>query len=395
MSDMFLTSAALRSVRDRLAADLESLLASVRRLVEIESPSGDADGNKRANDLLIEIADRDPAFAEKTKIERLPAPEGGEHLLMRFFETDDDARPATLLLGHTDTVYPRGTLAARPARREDGRLYAPGVFDMKANCVLALEVLRLRARLDPPPARPVRLLLTCDEETGSFSGRAHVEAQAALAARVLVLEPSAPGGKVKTGRKGTGIWTIAAHGIAAHAGLNPEAGASAVREIANQVARLYDHEEERRAAGEATTVNVGTIRGGTRPNVVADEAQIELDIRFATLAEAGRAAEFVSNLEPRDPRVRLELKGGINRPPLERTGQVAALYDEARRVAAALDFDLGEAQVGGASDGNFAAAVCPEVLDGLGIEGDGAHAAHEHIITDRIARRGALIAGLL
>lgn len=391
MSDTPPAPGAVRAVRDHIDSRLSDLLANVRRLVEIESPSGDAEGNRGANDLLIELARANPAV---TAVERLPAG-GGEHLLIRAFEHNADSpNAATLLLGHTDTVYERGTLAARPVRTDDGRLYAPGVFDMKANCVLALELLRARAELDLPTAHPVRLLLTCDEEVGSFSGRRFVEEQAAQARRVLVLEPSA-GGAVKTGRKGTGLWTITAHGVAAHAGLNPEAGASAVRELARQVNRIYDFADGRAAAGAATTVNVGTIRGGTRPNVVADFASIELDVRFSTLDEAARAERFVANLSARDTRVRLENTGGINRPPLERTAHVAALYDEARGVAAALDFDLAEAQVGGASDGNFAAACCPAILDGLGITGDGAHAAHEHIRIDDIARRGALIAGLL
>lgn len=392
MSDTSLAPAALRAVRDRLAARLDDLLTNIRRLVEIESPSGDIEGNRRANDLLIELTRSNPAV---TNIERLPTGDGGEHLLIHIFEHDGDSQhKPTLLLGHTDTVYERGTLAARPVRIEDGKLYAPGVFDMKANCVLALELLRARAEIDLQTRHPVRLLLTCDEEVGSFSGRRFVEEQAARAARVLVLEPSAVGA-VKTGRKGTGLWTIAAHGVASHAGLNPEAGASAVRELARQVNRIYDFADERAAAGTATTVNVGTIHGGTRPNVVADLATLELDVRFSTMDEAARAQDFVGHLTTHDARVRLDRTGGINRPPLERTAHVAALYAEARAIAAALDYDLPEAQVGGASDGNFAAAYCPAILDGLGIRGDGAHAAHEHIHIDDIALRGALIAGLL
>jgi glutamate carboxypeptidase len=241
------------------------------------------------------------------------------------------------------------------------------------------------------PQRPVVLLLTCDEEAGSQSGRALVEAEAQRAAHVLVLEPSASGGRVKTARKGTGMYTLTIAGRAAHAGLEPEKGVSAILELAYQIERLHALND----LSVGTTVNVGVVSGGTRSNVVAAEARAEIDVRFATTAEALRLDEAIKSLRPRDERTRLSVTGGINRPPLERTAAVAQLYERARGIAAALDYELGETQVGGASDGNFAAAVGATVLDGLGVAGDGAHADHEHIIAADILPRATLLAALI
>jgi glutamate carboxypeptidase len=212
-----------------------------------------------------------------------------------------------------------------------------------------------------------------------------------LARSVLVLEPPASGGRVKTGRKGTGMFTMVAHGKAAHAGLEPEKGASAILEIARQIDQL--HRMNNQANG--ISVNVGVVRGGTVSNVVPAEATAEVDLRFSSNEEGERAEAAILGLRSYDPRVELVVRGGVNRPPLERTERVLALYEQARRIAGGIGYELGEAQVGGASDGNFAAAVGATVLDGLGIDGDGAHATHEHILIDDIARRGALLAGLL
>lgn len=373
-------------LRDHFSRQHEVILDLTERLVRIESPSGDEEGSRAAIELLCEVAQTIPTAK---RIERIPCPGYGEHLLIRFSDNTDQG--ATLLLGHTDTVYPRGTLHTQPIHREGARFYGPGIFDMKANCVLALEVVRALALHDAAITHKVVLLLTCDEETGSHLSRELIEREAERAANVLVLEPSAPGGAVKTSRKGTGMWRLTAHGRAAHAGLNPEAGASAIREIARQTERLYELSD----ATCGTTINVGRIEGGTRSNVVAEEACVELDVRFSTMSEARRIEDAVKALTSFDERVRLTIEGGINRPPLERTAEVVRLYTRARAIAAELDFELGEAAVGGASDGNFVAALGRPVLDGLGLEGDGAHASHEHIVTTDIARRGALLATLI
>ena len=290
-----------------------------------------------------------------------------------------------------DTVHPIGSVQSRPWRVEGNRAYGPGVFDMKANCAMAIEAIGACAALNISPRQPVVLLLTCDEEAGSLTGRALVEAEAKRARSVLVLEPPASHGRVKTGRKGTGMFTIEVRGKAAHAGLEPEKGASAILEMARQI----EHLDSMNNPATGITVNVGVVRGGTVSNVVPAEATAEIDLRFSVNEEGVAAEREILNLKPYDSRTRVVVRGGINRPPLERSDKVRALYEHARKLAAGIGYELGEAQVGGASDGNFAAAVGAAVLDGLGIDGDGAHAIHEHILVDDVARRGALLAGLL
>jgi glutamate carboxypeptidase len=248
--------------------------------------------------------------------------------------------------------------------------------------------------LKATPKFAVTLVLTCDEEVGSLSGWPLIEQVAKSRQHTrgaFVMEPPASGGRVKTSRKGTGIFAIKVEGKAAHAGLEPEKGASAILELARQTEQLHAIN----SAGTGITLNVGVVHGGTRSNVVAAEAEGEIDVRFSTEAESLEIERILSNLKPVDERTKVFVSGGINRPPMERTPEVVELFEKARAIAAQLDFDLGEAQVGGASDGNFLAAMGIPVLDGLGISGDGAHAVHEHIEADDIARRGALIAGLL
>ncbi|HEX8493681.1 MAG TPA: M20 family metallopeptidase [Pyrinomonadaceae bacterium] len=378
-------AALLRHMRGRE----REMLALTRALVETESPSGDEEGSRAVVELLAKEARTIEGVAS---VELIESPDYGVHLRLRAFtDAPEDVTESLLLLGHTDTVHPRGSIRERPWRVEGNRIYGPGIFDMKANCVLALEALRACATLEIVPRRPVVLLLTCDEETGSMTGRTLVEEEARRAKSVLVLEPPASAGRVKTGRKGTGMYTLEAHGVAAHAGLEPEKGASAILEMARQIERLHALNE----GSDGITVTVGIVQGGTRSNVVPAEARAEIDVRFSTAEEALRIENIILNLQPFDERVRLIVRGDVNRPPLERTERVAALYEHARSIATMLDFELGEAQVGGASDGNFAAALGVGVLDGLGIDGDGAHATHEHILQDDIARRGALVAGLI
>ena len=377
----------MEAIHASLAHRQDEILSSICKLVELESPSGDFEGSRAVVDLLVEIARTIPAISE---VERIPVPGYGDHLRLRAFNGPSDT-PTTLVLGHTDTVHPRGTLSTLGVVAEKGRLYGPGIFDMKAACVLAFEALRTLVTLDLIPKRPVVLLLTCDEEAGSQTGRQLVEEEARRAAQVLVLEPPAPGGGVKTARKGVGMWKVTARGIAAHAGLNPEAGASAILELARQTERFHAMSEPT----SGTSFNVGLVHGGTRTNVVAAEAEIELDVRFSTLKEAHRVTELMSRLRPFDDRIQLGVTGSLNRGPLERTEGVVKLYQHAREIADCLGFELGEQSVGGASDGNFVAAFNVPVLDGLGPDGDGAHAAHEHILVSDIARRGALLAGLI
>jgi len=318
-------------------------------------------------------------------------PAFGQHLVIKAFQEQSDAGQV-LIVGHTDTVHSLGSLAERPWRREHGKIYGPGIFDMKANCALAIEVLRTLSELNLKPRFAVTIVLTCDEEVGSLSGWPLIERVAReLTNYAFVLEPPASGGRVKTGRKGTGIYAIKVEGKAAHAGLEPQKGSSAILELARQTERLH----ALNLSGSGITVNVGVIHGGTRSNVVAAQAEGEIDVRFATEAEAQEIDRILTSLQPVDERTKVYVSGGINRPPLERTAAVVELFEKARTVASYIGFELGEAQVGGASDGNFIAALGIPVLDGLGVNGDGAHAVHEHINANDIATRGALIASLL
>lgn len=383
---MELSNSQLQLLNEYFVSRHDEIVASIKALVETESPSGDEAGSKAVVSMLASTAET----IAGVKVEAVPVNNYGQHLRLTAFANAPESAPI-LLLGHTDTVHARSSIIERPWRVEGNKAYGPGVFDMKANCVVALEVIRALAQVGIQPNRSVTVLFTCDEETGSGSGRPLVEAEAKNASSVLVLEPSGSGGRAKTGRKGTGIYSLEAKGLAAHAGLEPEKGASAVLELARQTERL--HAFNGKTGG--ISVNVGVFKGGTLSNVVAAEARAEIDVRFTTAGEAELIENEIFKLRPFDDRVQLTLTGGINRPPLERTEKVVELYERARMVARTLDFDLGETQVGGASDGNFAAAVGAAVLDGLGIEGDGAHAIHEHIILADIPRRGALIAGLI
>ncbi len=363
------------------------ILKLIKSLVECESPSGDVGGSRDAVEVLVQAA---AGMRCVTSVERIDVPEMGQHLVIRAFADSQSSRPV-MLVGHTDTVHSRGSLAINPWRQDGERLYGPGIFDMKSNCVLALEALRALESVAVTPPGSVILALTCDEEIGSFSGWPLLKrlAQEAQPRCAFVLEPSADG-RVKTGRKGTGMFTMTTTGRAAHAGLDPGKGASAILELARQIQRL---DALNNSGG--INVNVGVVRGGTRSNVVAAEAVAEIDVRFSSETESQQVLDALLGSKAFDDRVQVTVGGGINRPPLERTPAVAALFEQARVIAASLGFELGEAQVGGASDGNFMAAMGIPVLDGLGVDGDGAHAAHEHIIASAIPRRGALLAGLI
>lgn len=362
-----------------------NILDSIHNFVEIESPSFDMEGSRRAVDFLVEEAEK---IALDLKIERVFSEGCGEHLVIRAFE--NPMEKPVLLLGHTDTVHPRGSFQKNPTRIEDDRFYGCGIFDMKANCVLMLEILRAFSELNLTPKHPVTILLSCDEEVGSHTGRPLVEAEAAVAAFCLVGEPSA-GGKAKTGRKGTAWLNVKAHGIPAHAGLEPEKGASAIQELSKQIRKL----DEMNAPETGTTVNVCTIKGGTTSNVIPEFAEMQVDVRFARMSEAERILSEIQTLESFDNRVTIEIEGGLNRPPLERSEKIVELYEKAKKIALEMNYELGETQVGGASDGNFVAALGVPVLDGLGVTGDGAHTLREHILISDLSKRAALIASLM
>lgn len=360
------------------------ITSKIRELVEIESPSYDISGNSQAVDWLETEARK---ISTDFQFERIFAEGYGEHLIVRAFPSD--VKPV-LLLGHTDTVHPVGTKTSNPTRVEDGRLYGCGSFDMKAGCVLMIEALRVIFELSLQPKRPVTIMLSCDEEVGSPTGRGIVEREALKSEFCLVCEPSADG-RVKTGRKGTGMFRLKTHGIPAHAGLEPEKGASAILEMSKQILNLHSFNNP----AEGTTVNVCTIEGGTTSNVIPEHATCEIDVRFTSMSEAERIRNEIKNIIPFDERVSLEILGEINRPPLERRETVIRLYEKARRIAASFNYELGETQVGGASDGNFVAALGVPVLDGLGVKGAGAHTLEEFIFVDDIPKRATLLTSLL
>jgi glutamate carboxypeptidase len=378
----------IRQIHATLSSRQGEIEKFTQELVELESPSGDESGSRAVVAKLVTAAE---GLTCIKAIEKVNVDKFGQHLLVRAFR--DEKATQLLVVGHTDTVHAKGSVQRRPWRREEGKIYGPGIFDMKANCALVLEVFRTLQELKIQPQLGVALLLTCDEEVGSTSGWPFIEraARSSETSFAMVLEPPAAGGRVKTGRKGTGIFTLKVEGKAAHAGLEPEKGASAILELARQTERIHSINK----AGAGITVNVGVIRGGTRSNVVPAEAEAEIDVRFSNEREAAELEQFLFNLKPIDDRTRVFVSGGINRPPLERTPEVISLFEKARSIAKVMDFDLGEAQVGGASDGNFLAALGIPVLDGLGLNGDGAHADHEHILAADIPVRGTLIAGLI
>lgn len=359
--------------------------ALLRNFVECESPSH--------NKSLVDAFGRRvvPEFERLGGVaRRYPQKDLGDVLQFNF--KGDPARRPLLLLGHIDTVYEQGTLSRMPCRISGGKMFGPGVFDMKGGIVmmlLAIESLQQSHELLP---RPITILLNPDEEIGSRASRAITERIAKKCGAALVLEPSAgPKGACKTARKGVGDYLVRVTGISAHAGLDFQKGANAITELAHQLTRIAELTDLTRG----TTLNPGIIRGGTRTNVVPDLAEAEVDIRVASKKEAERLDRRIKALKPCDRRCKLEISGGVNRNPLERTAAVASLYRKARELASELGFDLQETSVGGGSDGNFTAGVGVPTLDGLGAVGDGAHALHEHIVLSELPRRAALIAQLI
>jgi glutamate carboxypeptidase len=358
------------------------LREQIDALVRLESPST----NKAAVDRCgAELARRIAAVGGR--VERLPQEQRGDHLRAEFPGSDRQV----LLLGHFDTVWEVGQLERMPLREKEGRLHGPGVFDMKSGIGVAMLAMRALAEFRPTGAPRVVMLWTTDEEIGSATSRQTVEEEARRSAAVLVLEPSLPGGGAKTSRKGVGEFELVVRGVSAHAGLDPGKGASAIHELARQIVAI----EALQDLPRGLTLNVGVVAGGTRSNVVADAARAAVDVRVLTMADAARIERALRNLAPHNAATRLEMTGGVNRPPLERSPAVVRLYEQARAVAAELGRELSEGGAGGGSDGNFTAALGVPTLDGLGPAGDGAHALHEHVLIDDLPWRAALVAALL
>jgi len=360
-----------------------AMAALLAELVEMESPSNDKQSLDRlARHLTAHLE------ALGAAVEILPQAEGGDHVLARWGQGEG----GTLLLCHMDTVWDVGTLAQRPVRVEEGRLYGPGALDMKGGIANALWAVRALRDLDLLPSWPVTLLLTSDEETGSRTSRAVVEAEARRHAVVLVLEPAQPPhAALKTWRKGTGAYRVTATGRAAHAGVDHASGVNAIEELAHQILALQDLTDY----DSGITVNVGIVGGGTRSNVVPQQAWARVDVRIMDQAQAAELDTRIRRLRPRLEGAALEISGGIGRPPMVRTPAIAELYARAAALAAEMGFEVSEAGSGGGSDGNLTAALGIPTLDGLGPAGDGAHAEHEHVVLSSLPERAALLAAML
>jgi glutamate carboxypeptidase len=357
-------------------------LSTVETLVRLESPTTDKGALDRCGAELERLL-----VALGGRVSRYPQVTAGDHLRAEF----GAGRDQVLLLGHFDTVWPVGQLSRMPLRQVDSRLYGPGTFDMKAGIAIAMQSVRALFELGPAPSCRVVMLLTTDEETGSLTSRALIEEEARKSLAVLVFEPALPGGAVKTRRKGCGEFRLEVQGIAAHAGIEPGRGASAIHELAEQILAL----ERLQDLDRGISVNVGVVAGGARTNVIADEARAAVDVRVAIREDAARVEGAIRSLRPRRRGTTLAISGGFERPPLERTPAVVRMFEMAKHVAADLGVDLGEGSTGGGSDGNFTAALGLPTLDGLGAVGDGAHALHEHVDLDSLAWRAALAAGLV
>ncbi|MCB1024334.1 MAG: M20/M25/M40 family metallo-hydrolase, partial [Acidobacteria bacterium] len=325
-----------QQILDYFKGRKESTVGLISEFVNIESPSFDVARSKKAVDWLERnTSGISPGF----DTERIYAEGFGDHFKIRAFQ-NSDLKPI-FILGHSDTVHPIGSIEKNPTRIENGKLFGCGTFDMKANIVVMLEVFRFFTEHNLSPKRQINVLISCDEEVGSDTGRQHVEDEGRKAEYCFVFEPSAEG-KVKTGRKGTGSYTLKTHGIPSHAGLDPEKGASAILEISRQIEKLHSLTD----FSVGTTISVGMIKGGTAMNVVPAEAECSIDVRFETMDEANRIEHELGNLESFDKRVSLELLGAINRPPLERTDGVVDLFEKAKAAAQTFGYDLKETQVG-------------------------------------------------
>jgi glutamate carboxypeptidase len=363
-------------------AERDWAVETTEALVRLESPTTDKVAVDRCG---AELARRMTAIGGR--VTPLPRPDRGNHLLAEF----GCGASQVLLLGHFDTVWSEGQLERMPLVRRDGKLHGPGVFDMKAGIAIAMLATRALLEAGETPSRRITMLWTTDEEVGSQTSRAAIEDEARRSDAVLVLEPSLPGGTLKTSRKGCGSYEVLVRGISAHAGIEPEKGASALQELAHQVLRMNAMQDLARGV----SVNVVTASGGTRSNVIPEEARALVDVRAVTAAAAADVDSAFRRLTPVDARTTLQVSGGFDRPPMERTAGVGRLYDQACLVARELGIDLSEGATGGGSDGNFTAALGVPTLDGLGAIGDGAHALHEHVDIEAIADRAALVAGLI
>lgn len=374
----------VHQLRSYFEARTEDMVAHLQGLVEIESPTR----VKRAVDRLGALVARQAKdLGARVTLERQT--NRGDHVVARWNESPAD--PQLLILCHLDTVWPLGTLDERPVYREDGRLYGPGCYDMKASVTLVLAALRGLQRLNLWPLRPITVLFTSDEELGSRTSRSLIEHEAQRSALVMVMEPSLNRGGLKTSRKGTGRVLVVTRGVPAHAGAAHDEGVNAIEEMAHQILALQRMTDYARG----TTINVGRIQGGERTNIVPDQAKVWVDMRVTSQEEGQRMLEQVSALAPQLPGASVQVKAKLSRPPMPRDALMIQTFQQAADIAAEIGLQLGEGKSGGASDANFCAALGVPTLDGLGPLGDGAHAYHEHVRIASLPERAALLAALL
>jgi glutamate carboxypeptidase len=367
-------------------AKKEEIIGTIRSMVECESPTDAPQDVNRYVEMLVEIS-RDIATPKLTKSKVY-----GSHLRLDFKVSGVKKAGRILGLGHSDTVWPLGTLKCMPYRRAKGRLWGPGVLDMKSGIAFFLYAVRACRDLDVAISRRVSLLVVSDEEMGSKDSRALTESEARKSSHVLVLEPGTGlAGHLKTARKGIAAYRLSVQGKSAHAGVDFENGASAIVELAHQIGTIAGLTNTSRGL----TVNPGFVSGGTRTNVIAAEAHVDMDVRVAKATDAAWIDRRIKKLKAFDKRCVLSISGGLNRPPMERSKSTADLFRMAQQIGSEMRVDVRESSTGGGSDGNFTAALGIPTLDGLGGVGEGAHAINESILVDRIADRTALLAGLL
>ncbi|MCH7530397.1 MAG: M20 family metallopeptidase [Gemmatimonadetes bacterium] len=382
MSDV---SARAQSILEYLAGQRDAMVEMLVSLASKESPSDVVASQAAVQSELCE------ALSELGfRVRHISGRETGGHLFA-VPERRERGRPAQLLIGHSDTVWPLGTLESMPVVVENGTVRGPGTFDMKAGIVQGLFALRaLRDLGHQPPATPI-WFINSDEETGSPESKRYVRLIAKHVVRTFVLEPAlGPDGHLKTARKGVGRFKVRIHGKAAHSGLDPTGGASAIHELMHVVQRLHALTDLERGV----TVNVGVVRGGTRANVIAAGAEAEVDVRIVSASDGEAIAKSIRGLEPLTPGTSIEIEGGIQIPPLERTARNRLLWRAAIEAGSRLGIDLDEDISGGGSDGNTTSQFTA-TLDGLGPRGDGAHARHEHVEIEGLVERAALLAELL
>jgi glutamate carboxypeptidase len=360
--------------------DARTILDGIRRWVEIETPT---DAPNEVNRLATLIAD---GFRElPARIERIPGRSGcGDHLVAR--SSWGQEAPGILVLSHLDTVHPLGFIERLPFKIEGDSAFGPGIYDMKGGAFLAHHALRELCFTRDRSPLGITHVFTSDEEIGSPTSRALIEAEGRKAKYVLVTEPARDGGRVVTGRKGVGRFEVFIRGVPAHAGSRPEDGRSAIRELANVIQALEGMNDPRRGV----TVNVGVVRGGTRPNVTPEEAYAEVDLRVCDASDAEEFVGKILGITSSTEGVTVKVAGGLNRPPYEKSNSVAALYEHARSLAGELGFDLPNTHTGGGSDGNFTAANTA-TLDGLGVDGKGAHTHYEQLYISSLAPRARLL----